>query len=332
MENAFSWEERQIVGASKVKNHTATLVGRRLYIHGGFCHSEGHSQSSTWILDCSSDVQNLRQVNVSGSFVPLQRNGHSANLIEDKLYVLGGWGGFSTLSDVVYLDLVLCQWFAPQLHGKDHPLMNMHVSAYMEHLGQIICFGGGNGMTFISQTTALDVRSMRWTELKPKGAIPEGRANSSSCKQGFTMYVFGGWNSRANLSDIHLLHLPQMGARSWWSSPQISESPSLVRVGAGLALFRNKIFVFGGYNRRALGDVQIYDPAKETWLRHRTWRRNGSSTKSDSALFSVFGMRPVPRSGHSFTAIGDRYILAFGGMGDAAISRIVNKVALLCPA
>lgn len=330
MANDFVWKGKEVIGTSKLKNHTASLVGGRLYIFAGYFIPAGRSQKTTWILDCSQDKFTLNLVKISGDFLPAPRNGHSAHVVEDKLFIFGGWGGFSILHDVAFLDLVMCQWTAPVTHGARHPLMNMHVSEYMEHIGKIIFFGGGDGQSFLNQTTALDVRSMRWTELTPKGNAPDARANCSSCKHGFTMYIFGGWNSGGKLNDIHLLNCPDGSSRPWWSSPRLKgNAVPRTRVGGGLASFRNKLVLFGGYHNGTLDDVHVFDPVKETWLEGT---KSMSSSKSNDS-FKVSGKFPSSRTGHTFTAIGDKYILSYGGRGNTNQDSmfIANKLYMLHP-
>lgn len=302
-------------GGSALKNHSACLVGARLYIYGGYHATHVQNKSDTFFFDCSDESYRMIQVRIQGDFIPEPRNGHTANVVDDKLFVFGGWGRNMVLSGVYYLDLVRCEWFEPVITGNRHSMLNMHVSEYVDHLGEIICFGGGDGQTFLNAATALDVRSLRWKKLKPTGKHPEPRANASSCMHGFTMYVFGGWNRRSRLNDIHLLHMPlNKGGRASWSSPQITPGlrPS-ERVGAGLASFRGKLFVFGGYcNDGNLNDIQVFNPRKETWLGLRSFEQSPSRLADQ---FSVRGPLPTSRNGHTFTVIGDEYVFLCGGSG-----------------
>ena len=326
MKQSFRWRQTRVVGASLLKNHTACAVGGRLYIYGGYSLRERLNHSTTLLLDCSSDQYTLQRLDMEGEFVPTPRNGHTANVVDDKLFVFGGWGGNSVSEDVYILDLILYKWHAPAMKGTRHSLLNMHVSEYVDYLGQIVCFGGGDGQSFLNDTTALNVRSMSWSDVKPKGFPPEERSNSSSCMQGHTMYVFGGWNHRATLNDIHLLYLPENGIRASWSSPKIDEAKRpLHRVGAGFVSFRNKLVLFGGYNYSTLGDVQIFDPVKKIWLQPSQASRKALFSSSDE-VFHITGPTPATRSGHTFTVIANKYILAYGGSGNGYPGRGIPDI------
>ena len=76
----------------------------------------------------------------SNGEIPKGRNGHSSTVINDKMYVVGGWlGTGSYASDEVFeLDLITYTWRKVTLEGKGIGPLNMHSAENYE--GKIIIF------------------------------------------------------------------------------------------------------------------------------------------------------------------------------------------------
>ena len=87
----------------QIKNHTATLYHGKLWVFGGYDGKKNHS--SLRIFDTEQNVW-IKPKKTHGS-PPMGRNGHTATLVDHKLYIIGGWLGQGPLAadDLHILDL-----------------------------------------------------------------------------------------------------------------------------------------------------------------------------------------------------------------------------------
>lgn len=305
-------------GAGHRKNHTCTQLGGKIYLFGGYTASTGANHDDFLVIEpTKSGYRETKLKGVVGP-KPAKRNGHTSNLVNEHLYVFGGWLSNAVLHDVWVFDFVRKAWLMPQTRGRQHPMLNMHISEYIEPWDMILCFGGGDGQIFENSVTCLRISSMTWDKLTAKGNVPAPRANSSSCLVGDTCYIFGGWNPDLTFYDIHLLHLPSSGASPSWSSPNVNTHPE-ERVGAGLAYFDGCLVLFGGQHHYDMGDLHLFDLELHRW-RKCAQSRNLARRSVDDKPVQVAGDWPPRRVGHTATITSSGALLVYGGTGPEPFS------------
>jgi hypothetical protein len=77
----------------KMKNHTATAFGNSILFFGGF---DGTTNSGRlrWLDPKTQEWSTVEpSVEMDNSVRPKGRNGHSATLVGDELFCIGGWLG-----------------------------------------------------------------------------------------------------------------------------------------------------------------------------------------------------------------------------------------------
>ena len=307
--NLLVWKKYRVKGSATRKNHTATLVGDKVYVYGGYENHVRKSRNDIFVVTKTKKGCSEHQLKGVTGRVPHRRNGHSAHLVDDQLFVFGGWGGSAILNEICVFDVVLNQWRWPKTYGTMHPLLNMHVAEYVDWLDSIFCFGGGDGVQFESEVYCLNIRSLVWNKPEPKGKVPPRRANASSCLLDINFCVFGGWSQGYQYNDIHLLTLPKNGSTPSWSTPLITEKP-MPRVGAGLACLNGRVLLFGGKHQRShYRDVQMFDLRSKKWQKARTW----SSGSQSSTWLAMKGEVALARAGHTLTTLPDGALLVYGG-------------------
>lgn len=86
----------------QIKNHTTILYKNKLYLFGGYDGKKNHNALYIYKLD----KLEWTKVRVSG-MEPDGRNGHTATLVGNLMYIIGGWLGTGTFasSDVYILNL-----------------------------------------------------------------------------------------------------------------------------------------------------------------------------------------------------------------------------------
>lgn len=92
-----------VSGTPQIKNHTATLYKGKLWVFGGYDGKKNHS--SLRIFDTEQNV--WIKPKKTGGNPPMGRNGHTATLVDHRLYIIGGWLGQGPLAadDLHILDL-----------------------------------------------------------------------------------------------------------------------------------------------------------------------------------------------------------------------------------
>ena len=320
------WELHRFPSAGRRKNHSATLVGGRVYFCCGYELQRSRNLNDVTFLEETTQENKkkfrMREVFLSDPLRPLARNGNTATLVEDKLFLFGGWGNNHALNDVWVFDLVLRCWSKPETRGAPHPMLNMHVSEYIDWMNCILCFGGGDGRVFENSVTCLYLLNLEWKKLTPKGTPPPPAANVRACLVGYTYYIFGGWNRIAKQNDIHLLHLPRGWGKPFWSSPEVGEKPP-TRVGAGMAGFYGRVLMFGGQNGIYHKDLQFYDVKEQRW--HKTKHvRFPKPAKVSRLNIEVTGSWPVGRVGHTVTTMPSGSLLVYGGSGTSSNRNIIG--------
>lgn len=91
----------------QIKNHSSIFYNNKLIIFGGYDGKKNHNELH--IFDILKNE--WMKISTSGS-EPEARNGHSATLVNKKMYVIGGWLGSGTFAsnDVYILNLENYQW------------------------------------------------------------------------------------------------------------------------------------------------------------------------------------------------------------------------------
>ena len=305
------WRMHGLASASKRKNHAAVCIGGCVYILGGYSRSLANLNDVVVVEERAGSYRQTELV-VSNSNLFTPKNGHSATLVDDKLYVLGGWTGILVESVVCVFDVVLSSWSRPTVYGTPHSILNMHTAEYVEALDQIVCFGGGDGFSFYNDVTCLQVSTMTWEPLEPKGALPGPRANHSSCMIGSSYFVMGGWNDDTRFSDISILHFSGK-KQATWSTVQDEFGPP-PRVGPGLAEFHGKVVLYGGFFEGGLKDIHVFDPATKHWT--KVHERKGLFQRQE---IEYTGAQVARRVGHTMTNVGGNTLVVYGGTGDTDI-------------
>jgi hypothetical protein len=293
---------------------------------------------------------------------PPGRNGHTATLAADeddehhgRIVIIGGWLGSGPLaaSDVHVLDVSgggsNLRWYQPPMLGAPPGACNMHSADFVAKRREIYVFRGGNGREYLNDLHALNVDTYQWRRVETTGALPQQRANHSSAllEDPDVLVVFGGWNGRERLNDIHILDIET----STWSCPQVGGLLPHPRAGMTLTALRGRLFLFGGSgtSSKCFNDLQIFDREQMAWLDVEQYegRSRGSNFEDyqgqdcDSIVTTrssltdwrsrdkgsvapnpndqetvptviLQGNGPGPRAGHTATAV-NRRLYVFGG-------------------
>lgn len=233
-----------------------------------------------------------------GAVMPSSRSEMPAAVLDDRIYVPGGFGG---RRDFAVYDPVADAWEA--LAELPEPRHHAMAATHEDH---IYLFGGSSSIAFRPTSTAwvYDPGEDAWSELSP---MPESRMSGAAVSLGDYLYVIGGaggsndllryhpatdswdklaalgqgrehvaavvfdgmiyalggrWNGTGELTSVEIF-APETNA--WTPGPDMD----VARAGFGAAVLMDEIVVVGGEvlsgRNQALVSVEIFDPATGVW-------------------------------------------------------------------
>ena len=147
---------------------------------------------------------------------PSPRNGHTADMIEGKLYIFGGGDKAELLNELFVFDTHEHQWSQPPCTGIAPPPRSRHTSGVVDH--RLLIWGGiGGGL----DVHVLDTQTLAWSTPSAHGEVPESRfghtSSTISPQDDARLLILGGHNSRAALSDVHVFLVETMA----WVEPTV---------------------------------------------------------------------------------------------------------------
>ncbi|RHZ08709.1 hypothetical protein DYB31_003929, partial [Aphanomyces astaci] len=314
----------------------ATLVGSRIFVFGGYDGRRNHNDLH--IFDCDtlswetytdprSSNQDSTPPSLSAAF-PASRNGHTATLAHNSIYILGGWlgSGPHAANDLHILHVNSMRWESPITTGTPPGPCNMHTTDYLPNVNGLLVFRGGDGKEYLNDLHLFDLPTRHWSRPTTHGTPPSPRANHSSAVLDHRLFVFGGWNGTHRLNDLHMLDTTTW---QWTSIPPSSEGSMMLpfpRAGMTFVAVRRRFFLFGGYGSspnhpfpaKCFSDLHVLD-TDQTSTHWTPVVPSGHSTctppayrSRDPRVVTVEGVGPSRRAGHTCTVVGRRLFI-FGG-------------------
>lgn len=231
-----------------------------------------------------------QKITTSGT-QPTPRAAHSANIINRKLYIFGGWNGFSAFNDVYSLDLETDIWSEIVTKGIQPIARNNHrTSTYMN---KIYVHGGHDGERWLEDLFILDTSKVMWARVNIFGYQPSARACHSLNRIGKKLYMFGGYDGVRSFNDIEVFDIE---IATWTQLKEYSGKVPIARDAHTMVACKQNLLLFGGHDgTNHLNDLHEFNTVTNTW----------TEIKYEDKLAN--GIR-----GHSANCIGNNLYI-FGG-------------------
>ena len=184
-----------------------------------------------------------------------RRHNHASVVFQDRIWVLGGWGGERNWNDV-WSSIDGEHWTRATEAAPWSP-RNGH--AAVVHGGRIWVLGGWGRREDGTEGNLNDVWSsadgVRWE--RASGRIPWApRNHHTTLEYGGWLWVIGGWgqagSQEGNLNDVWF----SKDGASW--RPATGQAPWLPRNGHTSVVFRNRMWVIGGWSH-LIGGASVND-------------------------------------------------------------------------
>uniref|UniRef100_T1J9L2 PHD-type domain-containing protein n=1 Tax=Strigamia maritima TaxID=126957 RepID=T1J9L2_STRMM len=329
----------------KRTGHIAVCDGRNILVWGGYREVSGQPDSrylpsfQVWFYDSLLDVWSFFPTEGK---IPPGTSGSAGALIEDNLYILGGycedddWLMPRNTHAVFQLNLRTREWFDVKTKGVQ-PIACDKMSSWI-YEEKIYLFGGfglnphqigsvnspvrdnfdfANDATdpisvrgWNNQLVVFDPSTSTWLWPKCKGPKPLPRAAHASVRIGNIVYTFGGRHQLSRMNDMHCLDLQTM---TWSGSLNMADPIPEGRSWHSLnVLSETKLVLFGGFSqeKKALSDCWIFDTRFLSWhliqmpgLEPRIWH---TSCVSDYGELVVVGGCCSNILGHTETVYANR--------------------------
>ncbi|XP_064602184.1 kelch domain-containing protein 3-like [Liolophura sinensis] len=232
--------------------HTAVAVGECAYIWGGRNDNKGACK----ILFSFNTVTNSWSRPAVTGDIPGARDGHSACVINGKMFIFGGYeeeiDRFT--NDVHMLDFSTMNWVyinRKMLKGEPPRSRDFHTAT---PIGDIMYIFGGrsdeggpiftNNEMYLNLLHAFDTSTFTWTKPSNSTISPVGRRSHSSFVHNGQMYIFGGYNGLRNThyKDIHRYD----PVEKVWSVVKVKGSGPCARRRQCCCVIKSRVFLFGG--------------------------------------------------------------------------------------
>ena len=231
---------------------------------------------------------------------PRARSLHAGVVVNDTIYVHGGYDGSVRCNDFHRFSFSNSEWSLITPDGPSPSARDRHVAVAVG--GSIFIFGGYDGTSRTNDLWEFDISSSRWKEVPPAGAVPTPRHSHSAVElSNSKLLIFGGYNGNY-CNDLHEF----CTIKKSWSLVETKGVPPKARYRTSLVSWGSSVFLFGGHDgSRHLNDLWQLEVEKGIW------------SKIETPGFSDISNFPVARDSHSAVVSGDRMVV-FGGSSGVA--------------
>lgn len=246
--------------------HTAVAFDENAYIWGGRNDKDG---ACNVLYGFNSNTNCWFKPNVIGT-VPNARDGHSACVINNKMFVFGGYeeetDRFS--NEIFALDFTTFSWsLIIPLQGEPARWRDFHTATgignFMYIFGGRSDHGGNiytNNEIYCNKLQIFDTVNRKWIEPETTGVLPIGRRSHSAFVYKGYLYIFGGYNGKYDYHFRDVLRFDPIHLH--WSMVKVKGKGPCARRRQCCCVIGPKVYLFGGtspVNQAITSDPDLTD-------------------------------------------------------------------------
>lgn len=225
------WKVETTLPGEGLNAPTASIVGNKLYVIGGFKAVSNHPTDEVQVYDLQRHEWSM------ASPLPNPRGGHVAVVLANKIHLFGGGNSVSTLADHSEYDPATNTWreLSPLPRSEGSP-----AAAVVD--GEIYVIGGRSGYSDFGDVYIYDPASDFWST----GPSIEPRGTAGAVLYCGGIYLFGGesQSKRKNLDEVFRLDLEK---NAWETVTPMPDARKFVRA----VVFMDSVYIVGGSTQLA---------------------------------------------------------------------------------
>ncbi|TKY54013.1 tRNA wybutosine-synthesizing protein 2/3/4 [Spatholobus suberectus] len=274
---------------------------KQVIVFGGFGGTGRHARrNDLLLLDPYSG--NLESVSTVGCASPSPRLGHTASLVRDCMFVIGGrTGPDKILSDVWILDTTKFSWKLLQCGDSVFPPRHRHAAAVVG--SNIYVFGGLDNDIIFSSFYVFDTNNLHWKEIPVSGDWPCARHSHAMVASDSQIFMFGGYNGGKGLGDLYSFDVQNS---QWAKERTVGRNPH-ARFSHSIFVYKNYLGVLGGCPvRQHCQELALLDLKLRLW-KHVTLNSVGKDLFVRSTANVVGDDLVIVGGGASCYAFGTKF-------------------------
>ena len=191
--------------------HALTSSPTHVYLFGGCLAPEGRSNA---LWSYSPTTSTWASLSVNDPSGPAACGGVTAVYVEGRVHVLFGYNGKEELTQHFTFDLATSTWAAVKATGHLPAARSVTDAVHLAGLNCLWAWGGeftpsaqghdGAGLYHSGQGLLFDLTSHEWKKAEGEGPAARGWFNSCAGADGRSVVVFGGFDGKERLSDVHV--------------------------------------------------------------------------------------------------------------------------------
>jgi len=198
--------------------------------------------------------------------------------VGDKIYVIGGWDGESTVSKKLEVyDLATQAW------SQKANITTGVVYAATAVVGNTIhVMGGYNGNSYATNHQVYNISSNSWSQ---SASLLSPRSGCGAAVVSGKIYLIGGYYNGNPLSTNQVYN---PSSNSWSNKTDMPTA----RTDFAIAALNDGIYVIGGWDTDALNVNELYDPATDTWTTYYpmpSYRSGCSCAVANDKIYVIAG-------------------------------------------
>ncbi|XP_065878046.1 tRNA wybutosine-synthesizing protein 2/3/4 isoform X2 [Euphorbia lathyris] len=284
--------------------HSTCVLNHRkndILLFGGFGGMGRHSRrNDTLLIDPIKGT--LRAIDAVNA--PSPRIGHTASLVGDSVFVIGGRSDpLNILADVWTLNIASNEWKLSECTGSIFPPRHRHAAAVVG--SNIYIYGGLNNDTIFSSLYVLNTENLQWKEVSVGGEQPCARHSHSMVAYSSKLFIFGGYNGVKALGGLYSFDVQT----NVWKKEETSGGSPHPRFSHSMFVYKSFIGVIGGCPvRQHTRELALLD------LRNWTWKH---------VTVDYIGKELLVRS--TANVVGDDLVMVGGGAACYAFGTKFSK-------